>query len=178
MEGTYAMALRGRALRAGLAAGLLAVALATPALAGGKPEHVRTGAPDPFVFEAGLSCPFAVEWAFEVNNLTVTTFPVQANGDQLVRQTGHVMATVTNLENDRSITTNPSDRQDFLYHADGTMDVRINGRALAAYFPGDVGGPAMYLFIGHLDDTVTASDFTVLRHSFSGTSVDLCAALS
>jgi hypothetical protein len=172
------MALRGRALRAGLAAGLLAVSLASPALAGGMPEHIRTPGPAPFVFPAGLSCPFDVEWAFETKGVQVTTFPVQENGDQLVRQTGNVTATVTNLENDRSITTNTSDRQDFLFHADGTMDVRINGRALAAYFPGDVGGPAMYLFIGHLDDTVTASDFTVLRHSFSGKAIDLCAALS
>jgi hypothetical protein len=165
------------AVVAAVTAGILALSLASSALAGGKPETVKIPVPEPVVFPAGLSCPFPVEWAFESKNLQSKTFPVQANGDQLVRQTGHVMTTVTNLDSGASLVVNTSDRQDFLFHADGTIDVTINGGALAAYYPTDLGGPAMYYFKGHLHDLVD-SEFTLVSHQFSGRSTDLCAALS
>jgi len=164
------------AVLAATIAGLLAVSAASPALAGGKPEHIRILDPSPAEFPAGLSCEFPVLWTFETSNLRVATFPVQPNGDQLVRQTGHVMTTATNEDTGASLRVNTSDRQDFLFHPDGSIDVTINGHTIAAYFPGDLNGPGMFLFTGHLQDTIDSQN-VVTAHHVTGRVIDICAAL-
>jgi hypothetical protein len=68
-------------------------------------------------------------------------------------------------------------REDLIFHADGTVDVWINGTILAAYGLPDFGGPSMWWFKGHLHDTADAT-FTGTSHVFVGNATDLCAALS
>ena len=48
---------------------------------------------------------------------------------------------------------------------------------LAAYFPTDIAGPSMWLFRGHLHDTLLL-DLTQIAHEFNGSQVDICAALT
>jgi hypothetical protein len=166
-----------RTVLAAAVGGMLALSFAAPAFAGGKPEHTRIPVPDPAVFPAGLSCEFTVEWRFASQNLQLTTFPVQPDGDQVVRQTGHQVTTITNLDNGRSMTVNTTNRQDFVNHPDGSIDVFIDGRVVAAYFPTDVGGAGMFVFNGHLHDVLDPG-FTLVDHHMSGHVLDVCAALS
>jgi hypothetical protein len=141
------------------------------------PDHSKVSA-SPATFPAGTVCPFTVTWDVQesnVNNLLV--FPVDANGDQVVRITGHDHTVVTNADTGASITLSGGFREDLIFHADGTIDVRINGTILAAYGVPDFGGPSMWWFKGHLHDTADAT-FTGTGHAFVGNATDLCAALS
>ena len=148
---------------------------AGPALGAG-PERAPN---ETFVadFAAGETCPFAVRWAGVRASGQTLTFPAGPDGDQSLRILGAATIDVINLETGASITVHVGGRQNLIFHADGTIDAVITGRVLAAYFPTDLGGPAMTLFIGRLHDTVT-SDFTLVAHAFRGSEIDLCAALS
>jgi hypothetical protein len=127
-------------------------------------------------FPAGLICDFAVNWDFAgTGNLLI--FPVTAAGDQVVRQVGLSTGTITNVDTGASVTIRGGIRQDLVFHADGTIDGIMSGHVLAGYYPTDVGGPAMWLFRGHLHDEIDAT-FTATAHSFQGNATDLCAALS
>ncbi|HEY6571192.1 MAG TPA: hypothetical protein VIZ22_12930 [Candidatus Limnocylindrales bacterium] len=169
---------RVSAVFAGVLAGILMLSMASPALGREKPVSERIPAPDPSVFEAGQACPFATEWSYPGKAfLILTTFPMRPNGDQLIRQAGVVNTKITNLESGKSRTYLTPAVQDFLFKADGTIDVTIDGRVPVAYFPTDLGGPAMYLFTGHLHDVVDSS-FTLIKHEFKGKSIDLCAVLA
>jgi hypothetical protein len=128
-------------------------------------------------FPAGVVCPeFAVRWSFgEGGNSLV--FPARSNGDQLTRQVGLISSvTVTNLDTGRSVTIRGGGQLSFLGHSDGTLEVFGNGTVIAGYFPTDVGGPSMWLFRGHLHDTVDAT-FTATKHTFVGSATNLCAAV-
>ena len=128
-------------------------------------------------FPAGTVCPFTVTWDVKDSNVNQLVFPVDANGDQVVRTTGHDITVVTNADTGASITLKGGFREDLIFHADGTIDVRINGTILAAYGVPDFGGPSMWWFKGHLHDTADAT-FTGTGHAFVGNATDLCAALS
>lgn len=166
------------AVVAGALAGILLLTMASPVLGREKPVTERIPAPGPSVFDAGQACSFATEWSYPGKaSLVQTTFPVRPNGDQLIRQAGVVNTKVTNLESGKSRTYVTASVQDFVFKADGTIDVTIDGRVPVAYFPTDLGGPAMYLFTGHLHDVVDSS-FTLIEHHFKGQSINLCAVLS
>jgi hypothetical protein len=152
----------------------LGVMAATAAAAG--PDHSKVSA-SPVTFPAGTVCPFTVTWDPEDSIGNLLVFPVDANGDQVVRATGHGATVVTNDETGTSITVRGGFRQDLIFHADGTIDARINGTILAAYGVPDFGGPSMWWFKGHLHDTIDAT-FTATGHAFVGNATDLCAALS
>ena len=139
------------------------------------PDHSKVF-PSPATFPAGTVCPFTVTWDVKESNVNQLVFPVNANGDQLVRLTGHDNTVVT-AGTGTSITLKGGFREDLLFHADGTIDVRINGTILAAYGVPDFGGPSMWWFKGHLHDTADAT-FTGTSHAFVGNATDLCAALS
>ena len=139
------------------------------------PDHSKVLA-SPATFPAGTVCPFTVTWDVKESNVNQLVFPVNANGDQLVRLTGHDNTVVT-AGTGTSITLKGGFREDLLFHADGTIDVRINGTILAAYGVPDFGGPSMWWFKGHLHDTADVT-FTGTSHAFVGNATDLCAALS
>ena len=156
-----------------LALAILGLA-AVPAAAAG-PDRSDIGA---FTvdFPAGQVCDFAVRWEFDAGG-HLLVFPVQPNGDQVVRSVGAVTGTITNLDGDSSFAVRAGTRQDLVFHADGTIDAIINGIVIAGYFPTDVGGPSMWQFRGHLHDELDGT-FTATSHSHSGLATDLCAALT
>jgi hypothetical protein len=163
-----------RALAPLLAIALLASA-AVPALAA-APERSKLG---PLVvdFEAGLVCDFAVRWDFSAGG-NEFVYPVLPNGDQVIRQVGAIsQATITNLDDGGSIKVRGGARLEYVFHADGTVDVTARGIIAAAYFAGDGFGPAMWLFRGNLHDRADAT-FTLIAHEFKGNATDLCAALA
>ena len=162
-------------IRRAVALAVLGSALAIAPAAAAGPEKVPNGA-STIVWDAGVLCPFEVEWDIPAVGSTLI-FPVKANGDQLIRQIGPMLTTVTNLESGASIDLRGGIKLDLIFHADGSIDANISGAVLAGYFPTDLGGPSMWFYRGHLHDVLTA-DFTVLGHSFSGHATDLCAALT
>jgi hypothetical protein len=157
-----------------VASAALAAMVSTATAAG--PEHSKLSGFSA-TFPAGAVCPFTVTWDVPDSNGNLLVFPVDANGDQLVRATGHDITVVTNADTGASITLSGGYRQDLIFHADGTIDARINGTILAAYGVPDFGGPSMWWFKGHLHDTLDAT-FTATGHAFVGNATDLCAALS
>ena len=161
----------------GMAAVLAALSLAllVPTASAAGPDHSKLGALD-IVFDEGVLCDFAVRWESPATGSELD-FPVQDNGDQVVRLVGRGVLTVTNLDTDASVTLRGGYRQDLIFHEDGSIDVWINGSFLAGYFPTDVGGPAMWWFNGHLHDTVDGT-FTATAHEFVGHATDVCALLS
>jgi len=162
-------------LALGLVAAMVAAVAPSAALAAG-PAHQKL-APGTQSFDAGVLCDFAVTWDLKGTNDNELDFPVQANGDQLIRLTGRELLTVTNVDSGASVLLRGGYREDVLFHADGSIDVTINGTIVAGYFPTDLGGPAMWWFKGHLQDGLD-STFTTLSHAFVGNATDLCSALS
>jgi hypothetical protein len=162
-----------RTLASGLVSLVLLVLAVTPALAAGPAREKLTG----FTvdFPTGFLCEFAVRWEIDPGgNLLV--FPVDANGDTLMRQVGATTGTVTNLASGASVRIQGGVRQDLIFHADGSIDAIIAGMVLAGYWPTDVGGPSMWVFHGLLHDELDGN-FTALSHSVHGRATDLCAAL-
>ena len=157
-----------------LAFAVLGAMVSTATAAG--PDHSKVMG-SPALFPAGTVCPFTVTWDINPSNVNALVFPVDANGDQVVRVTGHEDTVVTNTDTGASIALKGGFRQDLIFHADGTVDIRINGAVLAAYGAPDFGGPSMWWFKGHLHDTADAT-FTGTGHEFNGNATDLCAALS
>jgi hypothetical protein len=152
----------------------LAIALSTAAAAG--PVHSKVSG-FTATFPAGTVCSFTATWDVKETNVNQLVFPVDTNGDQVVRSAGHVVTVVTNADTGSSITLSGGFRQDLIFRADGTIDVWINGSVLAAAGIPDFGGPSMWWFRGHLHDVLDAT-FTRTAHSFIGNAADICAALS
>jgi hypothetical protein len=152
----------------------LGIGVSTAAAAG--PDHSKVPG-FTATFPAGEVCPFTTTWDAPETNVNQLVFPVDANGDQLVRTSGHGVTVVTNADTGASITLKGGFRQDLIFRADGTIDVWINGTVLAAAGVPDFGGPSMWWFRGHLHDVLDAT-FTRTAHSFTGNATDICAALS
>jgi hypothetical protein len=155
--------------------GALLLGTAAPAAAAG-PDHSKV-APFSFTFDAGVVCDFAVEWDITATTDNQLVFPVEVDGDQVVRTTGRSSVIVANLDSCASIQLRGGFRQDLVFHADGSVDINGDGTILAGYFPTDIGGPGMWWFKGHLRDSADSS-FTAVAHSFVGNATHLCGALS
>jgi hypothetical protein len=165
-----------RASRLALGAALVLTLAIAPSVQAAGPDHSKVGTWS-LTLDAGVVCDFAVQWDVDATNTNQLVFPVQADGDQVVRSAGRGYATVTNLDTDESIVVMGGYRQDLVFHEDGTFDIYINGTVLAGYFPTDVGGPSMWWLKGHLHDEADSA-FTAVGHDFVGNATDLCAALS
>ena len=164
-----------RVLAAGIAALVVLAALVAPVAAAGPVRS--TGGGFDFTIPAGFVCPFPVRWVANDSNLNVATYPVQPNGDQLTRETGHPSSTLTNLDTGRTLVINESFGQEQITHANGTVDLWIDGTVIGAAFPTDFGGPYLRLFTGHLHWQLDAES-NLLASSFDGAYTDLCAALA
>ena len=164
------------AFPAALLAVTLVLASAIPALAGGRPEVERIPGTGVVDFPAGEVCDFDLRWVFSDADLTQIVFPVQRDGDQLVRLAGYSTTTSINVATGAEATFNTSTRLDFLYRADGLIEVSAAGRVMTAYFPADLGGRGQFLFTGHLQDLVDGS-FTLLAHDFRGNATEVCSLI-
>ncbi len=161
--------------RLALLAGTVLAMLLAPAAQAAGPSHAKVG-PYSYAFDAGVLCDFAITWDAVVTSDNQLVFPVQDNGDQLIRIVGRELLVLTNVDSGASIQVNTGFRQDLTFHADGSLDVSIDGTIVAGYFPTDIGGPSWWFFKGHLNDAVDPT-FTAVGHTFVGQATDLCAAL-
>ena len=156
---------------------LLITTFASPAAAA-RPEHGTGGFSYDLTFDPGDLCPsFGVHWVEDGSRMQALTFPVQANGDQLVRYAGPQWSTFTNLATHFSMVVGGGLRLDLVLHQNGTADVWVDGSVVVTYFKTDAPGPSAWLFHGNLHDTLDAG-FNTISHSFKGKAVDLCAALA
>ena len=164
-----------RVLAAGITALTVLAAVVAPAAAAGPVRS--TGSGFDFTIPAGDVCPFAVQWVANDSNMNVATYPVQPNGDQLTRKTGTATDTLTNVDTGKTLVLSESPEQEWISHADGSVDLWVDGTIIGAAFPTDFGGPYLRLFTGHLHWQLDAEG-DLLASSFDGTYTDLCAALA
>jgi hypothetical protein len=163
-------------------AGLLCLAIVTPAAAPG-PEKTRlepTSVP-PEVF-AG-TCDFPVELVDTFASSNEFAYPVQANGDQLYKYTGGFKSTITNLApGGATLDIKYFGHVDYLYRANGMIDVRTSGTVLYWITGADTLSlfkPGIYLITGSMRGQIDGdTGLGAAPEQVKGRIVDLCAGLA
>lgn len=152
--------------------GLSAVALATvaaaavPAIASAAPPERVPVPADPITFDAGQVCDFPIAFDPVQQGEKITFF-----SDGRARLTGVSKALITNLDNGRSIRVNAS--------GPGWLERGIGqGHTFFVLFPGDVGGPGLYLVRGKVTYTRDENGFFDSITTTGGTSGNLCDAIA
>jgi hypothetical protein len=158
-------------------AAVISSAVVAPAALAAGPDHAKTEDSN-VVWPAGFVCSFPVQLEAIYGNANNTlTFPADENGDQLVRIVGGARLVITNLDTEESVELQSGGRIDLLFHPDGALDITISGRVVGAYFPTDVGGPALMLHHGLVQVEADAA-FNFFSVSTTGPATDICALLA
>lgn len=91
-----------------------------------------------------------------------------------------VILSYRNLTTQKTYTVNTAGSVDrFIHNPDGTYTLEATGHNGYVYLPGDATGPRVIEYTGRLVVTVDATNTQTLSFAGStGTSVDVCAALS
>lgn len=103
--------------------------------------------------------------------------------------TGSGRDTVTNLDDDISLTLKTSGKITFSDTADGDLRVQASGRTVFYFFAGDQGpfGPvgangALYYIVGHVDEILDLDEegsvTSVTSFEWSGRATELCSLIS
>lgn len=171
-----------RRLLAIVFAGLLCLTIVGPVAAKGPPTISRL---DPTVISAddfAGTCDFPVELVDSYANSTMLEYPVDADGNQLVRFAGGFRSTITNLDSGKSLEIRYFGNAKYLFLADGSIDIVTGGTVLAWFYEEDVLSgidPGIYLMTGPSHLLVDAATFLALEPvQAKGRVIDLCAALS
>jgi len=161
-----------------LLAGIITLLTAGPASAGGP---TREAAPaQPFDLAAG-PCPFVIHVEFPVNNEYSITFTDADGNPTRVIVTGALVTTLTNTENDRSVTLNISGPGTTTFGDDGSTVLHASGNWAFFFFPGQLGTGSpgsLILNRGRMQILTAANGFDQTILSQSGTQTDVCALLS
>jgi hypothetical protein len=165
----------------------LVIALATLAAFAGPvaaqgperfPNEPVTLGPD--VFAGTCAFPVQLVDTFAAGNTKL--FPVDENGDQRMLSTGGYRSTLTNLATGESIDIKYFGRLDYVFRADGTVDLSVSGGSLNWFTAGDALstlGQGIWLVHGHVTARLDAETFFVLEpERVTGNVMDICAALS
>jgi len=166
------MTTRRRAVAATLLGSAMAITLALPALAAGRP----TFSPVPFPAEGillpgGVFCDFDLFAEATKNTEVAKTFPADANGNVLQIVTGQLWVRLTNVATGESLVVNISGPTRYLIHPDGSLESIQMGR-LVAVAPG-----GFFVYSGRVISTILP-DGTTDIHSIRGSRTDICAFLS
>lgn len=155
---------------------LMILATAMPALATGKPDISRNEPLPPEFYPAGVVCDFDLTIETLVDSGRSITFP--ADEDGAVRQliVGRLVMRVINEATEASLTLNVSGPGKFVYDGE-VLHIRGGGPWLLYAFPGDAGGPGMWLTKGQVSLTIDLNTGSWLAVSKPHNTVDLCAAL-
>ena len=161
---------------------LLTLAIVAPVAAKGRPIITRFGPSGVGAADLAGTCDFPVEIVDSFSNTKEMDFPVDANGDQLIRITGGFVSTVENLASHAAVEYHYFGTVNYLIRADGTVDVKTTGTTLSWNFDGDelsVFDPGIYLVTGKVVARFDgATGLSLQPESISGKVVDVCAALS
>jgi hypothetical protein len=172
--------MRGWRLVGILAAVMLGALATAPTVAAAKPEKFVLGNPNPIVNPVGSPC--AVQVNFDPIDIKRTIF-FFADGTEVDKLNGY--ATLSNPQNGAT----------FLHHVVATQTItydEVANEYLVDYrgqfgirlYPGDVGPwgvveePGLFLRItGRAEQTFDGDTFASTAFSFTGTYIDICAAL-
>src|SRR4029077_17421418 len=127
---------------------LLSLVIVAPVAAKGRPIITRFGPSGVGAADLDGTCDFPVEIVDSFSNTKEMDFPVDANGDQLIRYTGGFVSTVENLTSHVAIEYHYFGTVNYLLRANGTVDVKTTGTTLSWNFAGDdlsVFDPGIYL---------------------------------
>ena len=151
----------------------LTIGLVLPSLAAAaKPWSDDVSMPPQFVLPAGAACEFDVGVDVLANGERYKLWFDRDGAPSRGLLTGRLVLQLTNLETDASVVLNVSGPGHDRFNADGTIDTAYTGRGLP-FFDG-----VFYLSVGR-DEFVVSEDWEMLDHGReSGTSLDICAALS
>ena len=142
----------------------------------GAEKPAREGLPAaPFTLDASI-CGFAVDVAFPTNKEFITTF---SNGKQIV--TGSLFGTLTNEQNNKSLTINISGPGSIVTDTNGNTIFTLSGRSLIYLFPGQLGPGSPGLLIltsGPVTFVYGPNGNIVSFHRTSASVQDLCSALA
>jgi hypothetical protein len=160
---------------------LIAVVVAFAVILAGQPAlakgPIKEPAPaDPITFDAGLVCSFPVTLEPVTNRQSIKIFE---NGRVMIN--GAFRTRVTNETTGASIVIGNSGPATITENEDGTITLKVRGRSLFFFFPGDLGPgrPGALLYMTGLVVEVAAADFSTII-SFShphGTTQNLCETL-
>ena len=160
---------------------MLLLAFAAP-VAAQKPERIPTEplTLGPDVFAGTCAFPVQLVDTFAAGNTKV--FPVDENGDQRLLATGGFNSTLTNLDTGKTIDIKYFGRLQYIFRADGTVDLSASGGTLNWFTAADVHstlGQGIWLVRGHITTRLDAETFLLLEPDrVTGTVTDICAALS
>lgn len=160
----------------GATAGVAAAALVAAAIAGAEPPTRDPLVAEPFLFPAGLVCPFPVLLEPTQNGQTIKTF---SDGSFVI--TGRFRTRVTNLASGRSIEINNPGPIFVSQNPDGTWAVKGTGTNAFYFFPGDLGPgqPGALLKLEGLTlETISESFDTILSFRHAGKTENLCDTLA
>ncbi len=163
-----------------LAALGLALTLAAPAAAKGKPEISPL---DPTILDEAFlagTCDFRAELVDASSNSKLMLFPMAEDGSQLLRTTGGYVSTLTNLDTGASIEIQYKSKIDFDVQPDGSQHIRSSGAVFVFVYDGDDHSafePGLYLVTGSMSGAYGPDGFALSPERVRGKVVDLCAAL-
>jgi hypothetical protein len=165
-----------------MAAGLLSVSLVmispTAASATGKPT--RTFLPAvPFTSDPGQLCSFSVHFDVLEQKEYITVFTDSSGNPVRALLSGRLVVKMTNLTNGHTLTVNASGPGVITFLPDGSQLARLEGRGLIFLFPGDGGGPALFLNSGVVVEKLSGPpNFRGDLLSQTGKRTDLCPLLA
>jgi len=165
-----------RRLVATLLAAALLILMAVPAAAAGKPTKTNNEPLPPELYAAGDVCDFDLMIEYIIDTGHVIEFPADDGGTIRQNLAGHLVSTVTNLENDRSVTYNISGPGKFFITGD-TLLITGGGPWLLYAFPGDDGGPGMWYAKGKVSILVDLTNGQWLNLEKPRNNIDVCAVL-
>ena len=162
-------------------AALLVVIFTTPAAAGGKPDKFLEPAPD-LVLPGGVYCDFDVLLHNVVDQGKTFIYPPTPEGDQRLKFNGHIISTVTNLENTSHVAELSSNAQITIWiRSDGTVDATFGGQLFAFYTAEEAAvsslGQGLWYVRGHGFEHY-GSDGVLTSAGANGRIVDVCALLA
>jgi hypothetical protein len=159
---------------ASLATLVLVAAAAAPVLA--APPTKEPLPTDSSEFAAGEVCDFAVRIDY-VGKPKAITFD-RRDGQFKQNLSGHLVATVTNLDTGDSVTRNASGPGKITVNAAGHTVLRFNGASVFTLFEGDVTGRGLvYMKGGGAEFEIGDDGFFYVRADFPKHVEDLCATL-
>jgi hypothetical protein len=128
---------------------------------------------EPLEFPAGEVCAFPARLETLATNISIKTFP---DGRTLI--TGRSTERVTNLASGESVDLKTSGSILITPLPNGDERIVARGRTIIYLFARDVGGPALFLATGRVDEVLDPEADVITSFRLSGQRRDLCAELA
>ena len=169
---------KARSGAATIGAALGGILFAISSFAFGAKPSVEPETPVDVVFAPGEAC-----LSFPVRIQTETRGSIKVFASGASQSTGYERAWVTNVSSGKQLELMVNGRVRIIFPpSGGEGELTITGPQIIIFFPGDAGPGEesefrMYYFKGNAS-VIIDENFAFLEFAFSGSSIDLCAALN